>query len=132
MKPDRRAKAPLIQVQFLRDEDQSEYKRLKDALVKSLEKQGGYEPAVDDLHVDAIARTTIYAKRVEAFLDLETATEHTYAMVTDAQLKLRKTIETALHELALTRRDRLLGKTEKSIRDELREALLRVVKNAGQ
>jgi hypothetical protein len=114
----------------MRDEDEPEYERIKRELVTALKKYGGYEPAVDDLHVDSIARATICSKRAEAYLDSDVANEHTYTRVADVKVKLSSTVENALRQLAINRQDRLAGQTEKGIRDQLRESILRAVKNA--
>jgi hypothetical protein len=52
--------------------------------------------------------------------------------VTDTKLKLSKIVEKAMRELALSRRDRLSNQSQAGIMTELREALLRGLKNAGQ
>jgi hypothetical protein len=114
------------------EKDTPEYRQIRRALIKVLERLGGYEPAADDIFIDEIARNTIYARNVELFLDAPTANEHTYAAVTDTKLKLAKIVENAMRELALSRRDRLGNRNQASMMTELREALLRGLKNAGQ
>jgi len=121
-----------IHVDFLREDEEAEYKRIKRELIKTLKKLGGYEPSVDGIYVDDIAKNSIYLGRVEAFLDLDTASEGSHTRIIDTRLKLRKMIDTAMHHLAITRRDRLSSKTEKGIREELREALIRATKNVAR
>ena len=89
------------------DADKPEYERLKNGIIKLLEKFGGYEPALDDILVEQIASSTIYWKKMEQFLDAASATEYTYVRIADSKVKWQKTIETAMRELALSRRDRL-------------------------
>lgn len=113
----------------MRSEDESEYERIKSDLIKTLRKLGGYEPAVDDIYVDEIARASIYLKRLEAFLDAETVTDATYQRVTDSRLKFRKNIDDAVKQLAIARRQRLANRTEGDVREELRQALLRGLKH---
>jgi hypothetical protein len=55
--------------------DAAEYSRMRRELVETVEKLGGYEPAVDDIHIDIIVRHLIYLRKIEAFLNAETATE---------------------------------------------------------
>jgi hypothetical protein len=121
----------LVKVALL-EKDTPEYDQIRRELIKVLERLGGYEAAADDIFVDQIARNAIYSRKVEFFLDASTANEHTYAAVTDTKLKLSKIVEKAMQELALTRRDRLGNRNQASIMTELREALLRGLKNAGQ
>lgn len=121
---------PVSKLELLSEKDVAEYERTRKELVKVLEKMGGYEPAVDDIHIDQIARIAIYAKRVEIFLDSNTANEDTYFRVTDTKLKLSKIIDNAMHQLALSRRDRMGKQTEASLMIELREAMLRGLKAA--
>jgi hypothetical protein len=121
-----------VKAALLDEKDVAEYDRIRRELIKVLERLGGYEPAADDLLVDQIARNAIYSRKVEFFLDAPTANEHTYTAVTDAKLKLSKIVEKAMRELALSRRDRLSNQSQAGIMTELREALLRGLRNAGQ
>jgi hypothetical protein len=121
----------LVNVALL-EKDTTEYDHIRRELIKVLERLGGYEPAADDIFVDQIARNAIYSRRIEFFLDAPTANEHTYAAVTDTKLKLSKIVEKAMQQLALSRRDRLGNRNQANIMTELREALLRGLKNAGQ
>jgi hypothetical protein len=100
-------------------------------LVETVEKLGGYEPAVDDIHIDMIVSHLIYLRKIEAFLNAETATEYTYASVADSKVKLEKIIENAIRELAISRRDRLTSQTQANLMTELREAMLRGLRDAG-
>ena len=109
----------------LAGEDAAEYSRMRRELVETVEKLGGYEPAVDDIHIDMIVRHLIYLRKIEAFLNTETATEYTYASVADSKVKLEKIIENAIRELAISRRDRLTTQTQANLMAELREAMLR-------
>jgi hypothetical protein len=113
-------------------EDAAEYSRMRRELVETVEKLGGYEPAVDDIHIDIIVRHLIYLRKIEAFLNSETATEYTYASVADSKVKLEKIIENAIRELAISRRDRLTSQTQTTLMAELREAMLRGLRNAGE
>ena len=121
------AKVPVFSA--MRSDDEPECERIKSELMKTLRKLGGYEPAVDDIYIDEIARTSIYLKHLEVFLDDENATYTTYQHVTDSRLKMRKTIDDAMNQLAITRRQRLANKTEGDIREELKQALLRGLKH---
>jgi hypothetical protein len=111
----------------MRKEDEPEYERIVSELVKVLRKLGGYEPGVDDIYVEEIARASVYLKKTEVFLDA--GTEDTYSKMADARVKVRKTIDDAMNELAITRRQRLANRTEGDIREELKQALLRGLKH---
>ncbi len=115
-------------VALITEKDVPEYERMKNELVKVLQKLGGYEPAVDDIHIDLIAGAAIYAKRAEIFLDSGTANEDTYSSITDTKLKLAKIIDNATRELALSRRDRLGKQTEGSLKTKMKEEFLKVMK----
>ena len=119
------APGPVVKMEKLQRKDAAEYERIRSELVEVLEKMGGYEPAVDNIHIDQIARTAIYATKVEVFLDSAQATANTYSRVTDTKLKLSKIIDNAMRQLALARRDRMGKQTESSLMNELREAMLR-------
>lgn len=108
-------------------EDEPEYDRIRSELTKVLKKLGGYEPGVDDIYVDEIARASVYLRKTEIFLDV--GTEDTYSKMADTRLKVRKTIDDAMNQLAITRRQRLANKTEGDIREELKQALLRGLKH---
>jgi hypothetical protein len=123
---------PVVKMPLLTKKDQPEYERIRNELVKALQKMGGYEPAVDDLYIDQIAGIAVYAKKVEIYLDADTATEDTYFRVTDTKLKQSKMIDNAIHQLALARRDRLGKQTESSIMNQLRQAVMRKLKPAEQ
>ncbi len=105
------------------DEDKPEHERLKKGIIKLLNKFGGYEPDLDDIFVEEIASSTIYYKKIEQFLDTASATEYTYASIADSKLKWQKTIQTAMRELALTRRDRLDQKDQTNFTRQLQEAI---------
>ncbi len=121
-----------VKFEKLREKDVPEYERTRNALVKVLEKMGGYEPAIDDILVDQIARTTIQVRNVEIFLDSELSTVDTYSIVADSKLKLMRIIENAIRELALSRRERLGNQTESSLMQQIREELLRGSKPAAK
>lgn len=123
---------PVTKSPKLTQKDLAEYEQTRNAIVKTLEKRGGYEQAVDDYYVDQIARTAIYARRVETFLDSDTANVDTYSSVAYTKLKFVKIIETAIRQLALNRRDRLGKQTESDLMKELREAMLRGLKPGEQ
>ncbi len=120
---------PVSKFPKLTQKDAPEYERTRNAIVKALEKMGGYEPAVDDHYIEEIARTAIYAKRVEVFLDAETASLDTYSSVAYAKLKFSKIIENAIHQLALNRRDRLGKQTQSDIMEELIEVTVGALKH---
>lgn len=123
----------IIKIPLLTEKDAAEYERIRNEMIKVLEKMGGYEPAIDDLHIDQIARTAIYLKKIESFVDSPLATSDTYSRVTDSKLKMAKMIENAIRQLALSRRDRLEKQTQSSFENELKEVTLRVVmKHAEQ
>jgi hypothetical protein len=105
---------------------------MKRDLIATLQRLGGYEAAVDDIQIDMIVRHVIYSRRIEAFLNSPTATEHTYASVADSKAKLSKMIENALRQLAISRRDRLTTQTQTILMTELREAMLRGLSIAGE
>jgi hypothetical protein len=119
--------------ELLTKKDIPEYERIKNALVKVLEKAGGYEPAIDDILIDQIARTAIQAKNLEVFLDSGHSTVNTYSIVADSKLKLMKVIENATRELALSRRDRLGRETQSTIITQIRQTVEEEAqKHAGQ
>lgn len=101
----------------------AEYDRIRGGIIKVLEKHGAYEPAVDDIYVDQMATDAIYSKKLDAFLDSDTATEHTYARVIDSKVKLAKTIQNAAASLAISRRERLNNQIRTSLTAELERAI---------
>jgi hypothetical protein len=117
-------KVPLITVK-----DAKEYEAVKAGLIGELKKLGSYEPEVDDLEIDAIARATIYMRNLERLLDSEQANDETYSRVTDSQAKLRKIIETALQGLAITRKERITTQASKAGEEELAKLILEALKN---
>ena len=123
---------PVIKLALLQKKDAAEYERTRDEIIQLLEKMGGYVPAIDNIHVDEIARIAIYAKKIEIYLDSGTVDVDIYSRVTDMKLKLSKIIDNALHQLALARRDRMSKQTESSLMNELREAMLRGLKAGEQ
>lgn len=110
------------------DEDQPELERLKNGIIKLLKKFGGYEPALDDILIEQIASSTIYWKKVERFLDTASATEYTYASIADSKVKWQKMIDTAMRELALSRRDRLNQQSQTDFTRQLQEAIAKAKK----
>ena len=129
------AKGPreVTKVPLITEKDVPEYERTKRQIIRVLERAGGYEAAIDDIYVDLIARTAIYLKRIEFFVDSPRATADTYAKVADSKLKMVKMIDEAVRQLALSRRDRLVEQTQSALEKELKEATLRtVMKDAEQ
>ena len=95
----------------------AEYSCTKDHLCRLLEKVGGYEPAIDDIHIDQIVRTFIQLRTCDTFLSQNTANEDTYTRIADAKTKLSKIMMDSIDQLALSRRIRLDNKT-KSIKSK--------------
>jgi hypothetical protein len=116
-------------VPLITEKDAKEYETVKAALIGELKKLGSYDPQVDDLEIDAIARATIYMRNLEKHLDSEEANPETYSRVTDAQVKLRKIIDTAFHELAVTRKSRITTQAGKAGEEELAKLILEALKN---
>ena len=108
------------------DEDKPELERLRKGIIKLLKKFGGYEPALDDILIDEIASSTIYYKKAEQYLDTASATEHTYASIADSKVKLQKTIQTALRELAVSRRDRLDQQSQANLTQLINENIAKM------
>jgi hypothetical protein len=118
--------------ELLTKKEVPEYERTKFALVKVLKKLGGYEPAIDDIFIDQIARTAIQAKNVEVFVDSKRSTVDTYSVVADSKLKLMKIIENLTRELALSRRDRLGKQNQSDLMEQIKQALGESEKHGGQ
>jgi vacuolar-type H+-ATPase subunit H len=116
-------------VPMITEKDAKEYEGIKAGLIGELKKLGSYAPEIDDLHIDAIARATIHLRNAEKLLESEKANKETYSRVTDAQAKLRKIIESALHELAVTRRERIATQAGKAGEEELARLILEALKN---
>jgi hypothetical protein len=116
-------------IPLLTEKDAKEYETIRNNLINELKKLGSYEPEVDDLQIDTIARATIYLRNTEKQLDSPTANAETYSRAIDSQAKLRKMIESAMHELALTRRERLAAKAGKAGEGELQRLILEALKN---
>lgn len=123
---------PVFKMEKLQRKDAAEYQKIRTEIVNVLEKTGGYEPAVDNLYIDRIASTAIYARKLETFLDSSQATARTYAQVTDTKLKLSKIIDNAMHQLALTRRDRIGKQTESNFVNELKQGMLKALELQNQ
>ena len=124
-----RDKRAPYKVPLITEKDAKEYEAVKAGLISELKKLGSYEPEVDDLQVDAIARATIYMRNVEKVLDSEKADTEAYSRVADSQVKLRKIIEIALQELAITRKDRIATQAGKVGEEELAKLILEALKN---
>jgi hypothetical protein len=122
-------KPAVHKVPLLTHKDAKEYETVKAGLTGELKKLGSYEPEVDDLEIDAIARATIYMRNLEKLLDSEKANPETYSRVTDSQAKLRKIIDSALQGLALTRKERITTQTSKAGEEELARLILEALKN---
>jgi hypothetical protein len=122
-------KPAVHKVPLLTKKDAKEYETVKAGLIGELKKLGSYEPDVDDLEIDAIARATIYMRNLERLLDSEHANDETYSRVTDSQAKLRKIIESALQGLALTRKERITTQAGKAGEEELARLILEALKN---
>jgi hypothetical protein len=109
--------------------DIPEINRIKKGLIKALREFGGYVPEVDDLFVDQIASNTIYWQKIECFLDADTATDKTYARVADARMKFQAMIDSAMEQLAVTRRDRLSQQEQGDLMTRMRELIQKAKKD---
>jgi hypothetical protein len=123
------AKKMVHKIPLITEKDAKEFEAIKANIINELKKQGSYEPEVDDLEVDAVARATIYMKNLEKLLDSEKANEETYSRVTDSQVKLRKIVESASEALAVTRKERITTQAGKAGEDELARLILEALKN---
>jgi hypothetical protein len=122
-------KRTVHKVPLITETDAKEYEAIKARLIAELKKLGSYEPEVDDLQVDEIARATIQMRNTEKLLDTGTANGETYSRVTDSETKLRKIVEAALRELAITRRERMASKAQTAEQEELVKRILEELKN---
>jgi hypothetical protein len=122
-------KQAVHKVPLITEKDAKEYEAIKAGLISELKKLGSYEPEIDDLQVDAIARATMYMRNLEKLLDSEKANPETYSRVTDSQAKLRKIIESALDGLAVTRKERITTQAGKAGEEELAKLILEALKN---
>jgi hypothetical protein len=109
----------------------TEYKHIRSGLIRVVKGTREYVPIVDDLYINTIARYTIHMKRLDRFIESDTATEHTYSRVIDSQVKLAKIIDDAIHRLAISGQDRLTSQKEAEITLQFRETLRRL-QNAGE
>lgn len=123
---------PVMKVEKMQRKDATEYEKIRTEIVNVLERTGGYEPAIDNLNIDQIARTAIDFRKVETFLDSNQATAQTYSQVTDTKLKLSKIIDNAMHQLALTRRDRIGKQTESNLMNQLKQVMLKGLEPTNQ
>ena len=117
---------------MIHERDEAEYARTKRAIVLVLKKSRRYEPAIDDIYIDEIVRSTIQSRKIEVFLHTDTATEQTHVRVADIRVKLAKIIVTAMRELAISPRDRLVNQTQATVIEQIRDAILRGSKNEEQ
>ena len=126
MKANRAAAAePVIKIPLLTIKDRPEYERTKSEIVNVLKQMGGYIPAIDDILVDDLIRAAIFSHNAEIFTDSDTADADMYSRVADIKLKQSKSIERALHQLALARRERLNKQTEGDFVEKLKQVLER-------
>jgi hypothetical protein len=116
----------------MRQKDVPEYERIRNAIIRVLDNAGGYVPAIDDIYVEQIARNTIDFRIIEGYTDSDHATEETYAKVINSKSIMAKMIRDAIHQLALSRRDRLEKQTRSSLEDALKEATIRAVKQLAE
>lgn len=112
--------------------DAVEYDRMKTDLIRAIEKYGGYEPAVDDLLIYQIVSNTIYLRKAGRFLNSKKATELTYTRIADVQAKFSKTINEAIHQLAISRYFRLTSEDQTELIKQLETELLEGLKNATE
>ena len=106
-------------------DDAQEYLTIRTRLGEVLKKFGGYEPAIDDIYLDQIARNIIFQRKADLLLTSETVTEYTFARLADAKIKFARIVDNAINELAISRRSRLINETESGLLAELREAMMR-------
>ena len=107
-------------------DEADEYDHIASGLKKAVKTFREYMPIVDDLSVDAVARYTIHMKRLDKFIESDTATEHTYSRVIDSQVKLAKMIDDALYRLAVTGQDKITNQKESEISQQFKETLRRL------
>jgi len=113
--------------------DSVEYSRMRRNLIDTLQNLGGYEPAIDDILIDEIARIVIYSRKTETFLNSKTATEYTYSRVADIKVKFAKIVDNAVRQLAISRRDRLTTQTQSNLIAKIKETILQGLKDdAGE
>jgi len=110
--------------------ESKEYCRIRKNLINALERSGNYVPELDDLLIDRIVRAEIQLKDIQSIADLDTSII-TRTRVVDMEVKLAKIIDNAVYQLSISRRDRLVNRVQTSLEAELKEALRKVITNAG-
>lgn len=126
MKPNKNQTQNLAELAIpLTGNDALEYFRIRNGLIEVLERVGGYEPAIDNIHIDTIARNIIFQRKADTFLTSDKANEYTFVSVADAKVKFAKIIDNALNHLAISRRNRFDNRTEASLMTELKEIVMR-------
>jgi len=92
--------------------DRDEYERIKQGIIRAIQKSRPYISEFDNLQIELIAGSMVYWRKGDPFLDSNTATPETYSRVIDGKVKLAKTIEEATQKLGITRHERIITQTQ--------------------
>jgi len=106
---------------LLSEKDKQVYDQIYGQMIAYLKDRGDYDPAVDNGFVDMAVRALIRIRKLDDRMDVVDV-EETPAFV-DAICKLYTVFDKAIEELAANRKERLKTKKQKTVENELREAM---------
>jgi len=115
-------------VEFMRDEDLDEFESTRDRIVRALKELEGYDPVLDLPLVEEVARSAIYVKHGERFLDGPSCSPATYAAVSDAMAKHASRMRAAIKQLASGRAERLRFRSASKLVAEIKAVIDKVTR----
>jgi hypothetical protein len=102
----------------IESKDQDRLNKLIEELTKAIKGLGDYVPALDDPYIITIAKSIIYAEKIEAWIDesddIDVVTSATYIIANH-----RAMMNDAIANLAASRKERLKRKNETEVKDEI-------------
>jgi len=106
---------------LLSKEDKPVYDQIYSQMIAYLKSRGDYDPAVDNVFVDIIARAVIRIRKLDDMADIASAEK--MPSFVDAIQKTYKVFDEAIEGLAASRKERLRTKDQWAMESELREAM---------
>jgi hypothetical protein len=102
----------------IEEKDRDKLNKLIDDLTKAIKGLGNYVPVFDDLLINIIARSIIYAEKAEHWIDTSEEID-VHSSAVDIIAKNRAMMNAAIENLAISRKERLKQKTAEEVKDEI-------------
>jgi hypothetical protein len=101
-------------------------------LTLALRRLDGYDPDLDLPLIEEVARSAVFIKLGESFLNNPKCSPETYSSISDGMAKHASRMRQAMKELAATRGERMRQQSASALAMQLKEAVDKVIRQEDE